>query len=137
MPTLALLLLRTDAGRCALRVEEAAGVRPHAALEALPGALPSVAGVLRDGGQVLPVLAPFGPDGTHLVIVAPPGAGRFALLVEEVEGVVRIAEDELAGPPAGQGLDLVCGVAGGDARGAFLLDAAALARALHPTRGAP
>ena len=136
MGVLALLLLRTPAGRCALRVEEAAGVRRHADLEALPGALPVVAGVLREGGEALPVLAPFGPDGAHLVIVDAPPTERFALLVEEVEGVVRIDEDELAAAPAGQRLDLVGAVAGGDARGAFLLDAAALARALRPAGSA-
>jgi chemotaxis signal transduction protein len=67
-------------------------------------------GLLRRGGRSLSVLAPFGA-GPFVVIVETPGAA-FGLVVQEVLGVVRVADADVEPAPAGQADPLVVGVVG-------------------------
>jgi chemotaxis signal transduction protein len=76
----------------------------------LPTARPGVMGLLRRGGRSLSVLAPFGA-GTFVVVVETASAA-FGLVVQEVLGVVRVADEDVEPAPAGQADPLVVGVVG-------------------------
>jgi chemotaxis signal transduction protein len=78
----------------------------------LPSARPAVTGLVRRGGRSLSVLAPFG-DGRYVVIVETEGAA-FGLVVQEVLGVVRVAEADIEPAPAGQMDAWVVGVVAQD-----------------------
>lgn len=128
----ALVCFEAGAGqRYALDVSDAGEVVPFEGLELLPAPLPHVLGLLRTGEAVLPVLGALATTGSHVVVVRA-GAERFGLLVGVVTAVVRLRDDELGPPPAGQAEGLVRAVAGGAAGGALVLDAHALARRLQP-----
>jgi chemotaxis signal transduction protein len=71
-----------------------------------------VTGLVRRGGRSLSVLAPFG-DGRYVVIVETEGAA-FGLVVQEVLGVVHVAEADIEPAPAGQMEAWVVGVVGQD-----------------------
>lgn len=120
-----------DGQRCALDVAHTGAVLVPDGLEPLPAPLPGVAGLLRHGGDLLPVLAPLGRPGTHVLVVES-GETRFGLLVATVTGVVHVRDEELADPPRGQALALVRAVAGGAGEGALVLDPDVLARGLEP-----
>jgi chemotaxis signal transduction protein len=110
----------------AVDVGAAAGVVAWTGADPLPDPRPGVVGVIRESGASLPVLAPFGADGGHVLLLAPAGQPRFGLLVGEVEGVVRVPDADVAPAPAGQRTDVVRGVTGD----VLLLDPARLAAAL-------
>jgi chemotaxis signal transduction protein len=71
-----------------------------------------VTGLVRRGGRSLSVLAPFG-DGRHIVIVETDGSA-FGLVVQEVLGVVHVADADVEPAPAGQMDAWVVGVVGQD-----------------------
>jgi chemotaxis signal transduction protein len=112
--------------RYAVDVSASAGVVAWTGAAPLPDPRPDVVGVIRESGAVLPVLAPFGTDGGHVLVLQPPGGLRFGLLVGEVEGVIRIPAGDVEPAPAGQRTDVVRGVVGD----VLLLDPARLAGAL-------
>lgn len=126
----ALVVFRTPAGRYAVDVACTGGVVEVEQLQPLPDPLPGVDGLLHVGGDVLPLLSVLGGPGAHAVVVES-GGRRFALLAEEVTGVVKIRDDGVAPPPAGQDSAIVTGVvtAAGDA---LLVDPAVLAERLGP-----
>jgi chemotaxis signal transduction protein len=76
-------------------------------------------GLVRRAGRSLSVLAPFG-TGKYVVIVETAGAA-YGLLVQEVLGVVHIAEADVEPAPAGQADSLVVGVVGQDDGQDFLV----------------
>jgi len=110
----------------AVDVADSAGVARWTGADPLPDPRPGVVGVVRQGGAVVPVLAPFGLEGGHVLLLAPAGGPSFGLLVGEVQGVARVADADVAPAPAGQRTDVVRGVVGD----VLLLDAARLAAAL-------
>jgi chemotaxis signal transduction protein len=116
--------------RYALDVADSGGVFPLEPLEALPVPLPEVLGLLRTGGDLLPVLGALGATGRHVVVVRS-GTERFGLLVDEVTAVVRVRDEQLSPPPNGQAEDVVRAVAGGAGRGALVLDAGVLSTRLR------
>jgi chemotaxis signal transduction protein len=79
-------------------------------LTSLPTARPGVIGLIRRSGRSLSVLAPFGA-GKYVVIVETAGAA-FGLAVQEVLGIVHVAEADVEPAPAGQADPLVVGVVG-------------------------
>lgn len=119
-----------DGQRCALDVAHTGAVVALGELEALPAPLPEVLGLLRVGGERLPVLAALGRPGSHVLLVDA-GAGRFGLLVGAVDGVVRVRPEELTEAPRGQARPVVRAVAGGAGHGALLLDPDVLAEGLR------
>lgn len=128
---IALVCFETPEGqRCALDVAHAGAVLVPGELEPLPAPLPGVAGLLRHGGDLLPVLAPLGRPGSHVLVVEAAGE-RFGLLVTAVTGVVRVRPEDLTDPPRGQALAVVRAVAGGAGEGALVLDPDVLARGLQ------
>jgi chemotaxis signal transduction protein len=76
-------------------------------------------GLVRRAGRSLSVLAPFG-TGKYVVIVETAGAA-YGLIVQEVLGVVHIAEADVEPAPAGQADSLVVGVVGQDDGQDFLV----------------
>lgn len=113
----------------AIPVDAVHGVLPHGPLDPLPAPHPGVAGLLPEPSGALPVIAPFGETGEHVLVLR--GArGRYGLLVDEVERVVRVADEEVGPPPQGQADPLVTGLVGGR----MLLDAVELERVLGGRR---
>ncbi len=112
--------------RYAVDVGASAGVLAWTGADPLPDPRPDVVGLIRESRGPLPVLAPFGTDGGHVLLLEPAGGPRFGLLVGEVEGVVRVADADVAPAPAGQRTDVVRGVVGD----VLLLDPSRLAAAL-------
>lgn len=75
-------------------------LEPHG-IVALPDPRPGVLGLLRPDREALPVLAPFGTQGAH-VVVLDCGTRRFGLLVERVLGLTRVPDSAIGPPPEGQ-----------------------------------
>lgn len=109
----------------AVDVDAVEGVLPRGPVDPLPAPRPGVIGLLRDPTGALPLVAPFGRDGEH-VLVLRGASGRYGLLVEEVERVVRVAPEQVAPAPAGQQDEQVIGLVDGR----MLLDAVRLHRHL-------
>lgn len=112
--------------RYAVDVAASAGVVAWSGAAALPDPRPGVVGLIHESGGALPVIAPFGTDGGHVLLLEPAGGPRFGLLVGEVEGVVRVPDADVAPAPAGQRTDVVRGVVGD----VLVLDPAHLAAVL-------
>ena len=110
---------RTAAACCLLPVEVVREVCEAQGVTSLPGARPGVMGLVRRAGRSLSVLAPFG-TGKYVVIVETAGAA-YGLVVQEVLGVVHIAEADVEPAPAGQADSLVVGVVGQDDGQDFLV----------------
>ncbi len=115
--------------RYALDVAHTGRVLPFTPLLPLPAPQPGVLGLVRDDGELLPVLALLGDTGRHVLVVQA-GTGRFGLLVEAVTAVVRLREEELRPPPRGQDRSLVSAVAGGPGADALVLDPELVGEAL-------
>lgn len=124
-----LVRVQTAAGMLAIPVESARAVLPVEELRPLPSPREGVLGLAEHAGGALPVLAAFGGEGAH-VLALDAGGVRFGLLVEEVLGVVRVREDELAPAPPGQDERLVAGLLRHGGEEALVLDVAVLARRL-------
>jgi chemotaxis signal transduction protein len=103
---------RTEAAYCLLPVEVVREVSDAQGLTNLPTAREGVIGLVRRGGRSLSVLAPFGA-GKYVIIVETAGA-NFGLIVQEVLGVVHVAEADVEPAPAGQVDPLVVGLVGRD-----------------------
>jgi chemotaxis signal transduction protein len=105
-------MVRFRAGGCgyAVAVETVRQVRTAAGLSPLPSGRPGVAGFVVQQGEPLPVLSVLGPDRDRLLVLEANGR-RFGLLVEGVDGVVKVDEDGLGPAPEGQDLELVTAVA--------------------------
>jgi chemotaxis signal transduction protein len=92
---------RTPRGEFALPVEQVTEVRRADDLVLLPSPKEGVAGVIRHGDGVLPVLSVLGEPGQHVVVVQVDDA-RFGLLVEEVTAIRRVEDGDVGPPPRGQ-----------------------------------
>jgi chemotaxis signal transduction protein len=103
---------RTDAAFCLIPVEAVLEVCEAEGVTSLPAARPGVMGLIRRGGRSLSVLSPFGV-GKFVVVVATAGAA-FGIVVQEVLGVVHVADADVEPAPAGQADPLVVGVVGRD-----------------------
>lgn len=124
-----LVRIATAHGRFALPVEATRGVLPAEELRPLPSPRPGVVGLADHLGAALPVLAAFGDGGEHVLVVETDGT-RFGLLVEEVSGVARVRDDEVAPAPAGQDEPLVAGILGRGDDQVLVLDPGTLRRRL-------
>lgn len=123
----------TASGPWAVGVEHTVEVRPASAVRAMPSSLPDVAGVIDRDGTAVPVVRTLGDDGRH-VLVLRAGAFTVGVLVDEVTGVVRVADDAIGAAPAGQHDPLIGATVRDGADLSFLVDVDELARSLggHP-----
>jgi chemotaxis signal transduction protein len=100
-------------------------------LLALPDPRPGVAGLLYRDGSTVTVVSPPGAERGQVLVLDGDGDGTsIGLLVDEVVGIERVAQ-EAAAPPAGQRSPLVAGVLAGT-RPLLLLDVGALSGWLAP-----
>jgi chemotaxis signal transduction protein len=102
-------------------------------LLALPDPRPGVAGLLYRDGSTVTVVSPPGAERGQVLVLDGDGDGdgtSIGLLVDEVVGIERVAQ-EAAAPPAGQRSPLVAGVLAGT-RPLLLLDVGALSGWLAP-----
>jgi chemotaxis signal transduction protein len=113
----------------ALPVEHVTEVRSAADVTSLPTPKAGVAGLVPRAGGALTVLSVLGDSGSHVIVVAE-GQLTFGLLVDEVTEVVRVDDERVGPPPAGQAGGAVTGVIQDDAGMVLVLDAAALAGTL-------
>ncbi len=102
------------------RVQRVLGAR---GLLPLPDPRPGVAGLLHRDGDTVTVVSPLGAEPGQVLVLDGDGA-TIGLLVDEVVGIERVAQ-EAAGPPPGQRSPLVAGVLEGT-RPLLLLDVGAL-----------
>jgi chemotaxis signal transduction protein len=110
------------------RVQQVLGAR---GLLALPDPRPGVAGLLYRDGSTVTVVSPLGAERGQVLVLDGDGDGTsIGLLVDEVVGIERVAQ-EAAAPPAGQRSPLVAGVLAGT-RPLLLLDVGALSGWLAP-----
>jgi chemotaxis signal transduction protein len=110
------------------RVQQVLGAR---GLLALPDPRPGVAGLLYRDGSTVTVVSPLGAERGQVLVLDGDGDGTsIGLLVDEVVGIERVAQ-EAAAPPAGQRSPLVTGVLAGT-RPLLLLDVGALSGWLAP-----
>jgi chemotaxis signal transduction protein len=110
------------------RVQRVLGAR---GLLALPDPRPGVAGLLYRDGSTVTVVSPLGAGRGQVLVLDGDGDGiSIGLLVDEVVGIERVA-NEAAAPPAGQRSPLVAGVLAG-IRPLLLLDVGALSGWLAP-----
>ncbi len=108
------------------RVQRVLGAR---GLLPLPDPRPGVAGLLHRDGDTVTVVSPLGAGRGQVLVLDGDGA-TIGLLVDEVVGIERVAQ-EAAGPPPGQRSPLVAGVLEGT-RPLLLLDVGALTGWLAP-----
>ncbi|WP_205695537.1 chemotaxis protein CheW [Conexibacter sp. SYSU D00693] len=102
----ALVVVHQGEQRFALPAEATRAVLEPVGLVDLPSPRPGVAGVLRPDRLGLPVLDVLAADGEHVVVLEAAGR-RFGVLVGRVAEVVRVPDDALGPPPAGQAEPLV------------------------------
>lgn len=119
----AIVRFRAQDRRYAVDVAAVGGVLPHEGVDPLPAPRPGVLGVLGPEHERLTVIAPFGDDGEHVLMLLG-DRGRYGLVVSEVERVTRVADTEIGPAPDGQDQAVVVGVVGD----ALLLDASTLER---------
>ena len=114
------LHFRTSVGEFAIPVDSVREVRRDAALSAIPGDHPAVAGLLDWKNQALTVLAIFG--GGRQLIVVDGGPGVYGLIVEEVLELARRSERELGQVPAEGSAGYVTGVMRAEGRMVLVID---------------
>jgi len=107
-PVKKLVVFRTSSGEFAIPVESVREVRSDAALAAIPGAHPAVAGLLDWKGEALTVIELFGP-GRQLIVIEG-GPGTYGLIVEEVLELAHRSDRELGRAPAEGSASYVTGV---------------------------
>lgn len=121
----------TATGEWAVPIDRVQEVRLAQGIAPLPVAKPGIAGVLRRGDEVITVLSLLGEGEGHVLVLD--GAGeRYGLLAESAIGILRVDDEAIAPPPAGQEDPVVAGVIRpDDGRIVMLLDADELGRALQ------
>ena len=118
----------TETGEWAVPIERVQEVRLAAGIIPLPAAKPGIAGLLRRGDEVIPVLALLGAGAGHVLVIDGDGE-RYGLLAATAIGILRVEEDEIGAPPNGQEDPVVSGVIRAAAgRTILLLDADELYR---------
>jgi chemotaxis signal transduction protein len=121
---------RTARGLFAVPVDQTRAVYPAGGIVPLPDSRADVAGVVSRPEGPLTVLTALGAGDRH-VLVLDAGGRRFGLLVEEVTGLQRVDDSDIAPAPDGQDSSLVVGVVTGAGEVVLLVDATALARRLE------
>ena len=95
---------RSRKGTCVIPMEHVLGVRLQAEVKPFPGQQADVAGMIEWSGATIPVLSVLSSEGKHVLLLSAKG-GPFGLLVDEVLGVVQLADSQVQpqadGPPAG------------------------------------
>lgn len=124
-----LVQFRTAQGQFAVPVEVAREVRPAKGLSPLPAPRPGVAGVLLERDEALTVIDVLGSGSRHILVLVV-GDRAFGLLVDEVLGVTRVADDAVGPPPPGQTTGIVAGVVNLPSGAMLLVDPAALGKSL-------
>ena len=118
----------TETGEWAVPIERVQEVRLAAGIAPLPAAKPGIAGLLRRGDEVIPVLSLLGAGAGHILVIDGDGE-RYGLLAATAIGILRVDEGEIGAPPNGQEDPVVSGVIRADAgRMILLLDADELYR---------
>lgn len=111
---------RTSVGEFAIPVGSVHEVRSDAEVAAIPGAHPTVVGLLDWKDQALTVVAIFGA-GRQLIVVDG-GPGVYGLVVEEVLELAQRSERELAKVPAEGSAGYVTGVMRAEGRMVPIID---------------
>ena len=111
---------RSALGEFAIPVGSVHEVRSNAEVAAIPGAHPSVAGLLDWKDQALTVVAVLG-TGSQLIVVDG-GPGVYGLLVEEVLELAQRSERELGRVPAEGSAGYVTGVMRSEGRMVPIID---------------
>lgn len=124
----AYVTFRSPHGRLAVPVTATRGILDAEPLTPLPAPIPGVAGRLDADGRSLVVLDVLG-GGRHILVLEHEGR-RFGLLVEEVTDVLKVADELLGSPPAGQQELLLTATARLRSGTVLVADVAALARRL-------
>jgi chemotaxis signal transduction protein len=121
----------TETGEWAVPIERVQEVRLADGIAQLPTPKPGIAGVLRRGDEVLTVLSLLGEVAGH-ILVLDGGGERYGLLVASAIGILRVEDEVITAPPAGQDSTVVSGVIrAADGRMVLLLDADELAKVLR------
>jgi chemotaxis signal transduction protein len=121
---------QTPMGRWAVPIERVHEVRLARGIAPLPVPRRGVAGVIRQGDDVITVVSLLGDAAGH-VIVLEGGGELFGLLAGTAIGILRTEEADIAPPPAGQEGPVVTGVVREDGGGmVMLVDVDEVARAL-------
>jgi chemotaxis signal transduction protein len=125
-----LVHFETETGEWAVPIERVQEVRLASGINPLPAAKPGIAGLLRRGDEVLSVLSLLGEAAGHVLVID--GAGeRYGLLAESAVGILRVTDEEIGEPPAGQENPMVSGVIRADGgRMILLLDADEMGKVL-------
>ncbi|MGA2283600.1 MAG: chemotaxis protein CheW [Candidatus Dormibacteria bacterium] len=121
----------TPTGEWAVPIERVQEVRLASGITPLPAARPGIAGLLRRGDEVLAVLSLLGEGSGNVLILD--GAGeRYGLLADSAIGILRVEEETITAPPAGQEDPVVSGVIRAEnGRMILLLDPDELGKALQ------
>lgn len=135
-PTREYLAVRLDSEAYAFPIERIREIHKVGPITEVPRAPPDVVGILSLRGEVIPVIDPRvrldlprpAPTRASRVVIADPGDGPCALLVDEVTGVVHLASSDVEPVPRGVASDpeLLAGVARPAGRMLVLLDLATL-----------
>ena len=121
----------TETGEWAVPIERVQEVRLAVGITPLPAAKHGIAGLLRRGDEVIPVLALLGAGAGHVLVIDGDGE-RYGLLAATAIGILRVEEDEIGAPPNGQEDPVVSGVIRADAgRTILLLDADELCKVVR------
>jgi chemotaxis signal transduction protein len=104
-------------------------VRRSTQIQPLPGHSEGVAGLIARDGAALTVLTTLGATGGFLIVLES-AEKRFALLVEEVLGVVELAESAIQPAPLGQHRGLASGAIADRGRIELIVSAEALLRSI-------
>jgi CheY-like chemotaxis protein/chemotaxis signal transduction protein len=124
---------RARHGMCAIPMEYVVGVRRATEVRPFPGQRDDVLGLIGLDGGTVPVLKVLSSEG-RFVMLLKTAAGPCGLLVDEVVGVVRLADTQLQPPPAGRAEPLLEAVIRTDGDVDFLISADELARRLTPDK---
>lgn len=116
---------RSAGAAYAIPVDAARAVREAAGMVALPAPALDVAGII-PGNPPLTVISPLGTGGTHVLVLETDNK-TFGLLVDEVTGLVRLADVVVSQAPRGQAQPFICGTVDDNGQLVLIADAHALA----------
>jgi chemotaxis signal transduction protein len=120
-----MVIFRSAGAAYAIPVQVTRAVRPADGMVALPAPASDVAGII-PGDPPLTVISPLGSGGTH-VLVLEADSKTFGLLVDEVTGLIRLADVGVCQAPRGQARPFISGTIDDDGQLVLIADARALA----------